>query len=98
MPVEVVEPPPQDSRVVPCRIRGDKYQFHLIDHSWRQFLQSRADIRHVHRTLVGAVGITEKKQRDRPLGSVPHLGGIAREEQVEETADVLSLLAELGTS
>ena len=84
MSIEIVEPPAQFHRGVPCGIGGDKNELDLIGNTGRQFLQSHAKIRHVHGTLIGAIGIAEKEERDRPLGSVPEIkrrtGGVRENE------------------
>ncbi len=71
--IEIVEPPAQFHRGVPCGIGGNKNELDLIGNTGGQFLQSHANIRHVHGTLIGAIGIAEKKERDRPQGSVPEI-------------------------
>ncbi len=71
--IEIVEPPAQLRRSVVRGIRSDKNEFDLIGHAGGQSLQSRANICHMHGTLVGAIGIAEKEERDRSLGPVPEI-------------------------
>ena len=80
--IEIVEPPAQFHRGVSCGIGGNKNELDLIGNIRGQFLQSRANIRHVRGTLIGAIRITEKKERNRPQGSVPEIkritGGVGQ--------------------
>jgi len=71
--IEIVQPPAQFLRRVPCRIRRNKNELDLIGQARWQFLQCHANIRHVHGTLIAAIGVAEKEKRHRPLGSVPEI-------------------------
>ena len=71
--IETVEPAAQFHGGVPCGIGGHKNELDLIGDTGGQFFQSHANIRHVHGTLIGAIGVAEKEERNRPLGSVPEI-------------------------
>lgn len=73
MSIEIVEPAAQFYRGIPCGIGGHKNEFDLIGNTGGQFLQSRANICHVRRTLIGTIGITEKEKRDRSHGPLPEI-------------------------
>lgn len=73
MSVEIVQPLTQLCRGVPRGIGGDKHELDVISHAGGQFLQSYANIGHVHGALIGTIGVAEKEQRDRPLGSFPKI-------------------------
>jgi hypothetical protein len=80
--IEIVEPPAQFHRGIPCGIGGDKNEFDLIGNTGGQFLQSGTNVRHVRRALIGAIGIAEKEERDRPPSAVPEIkrstGGVSQ--------------------
>ena len=76
--IETVEPAAQFRGGIPCGIGGHKNEFDLIRDTRGQFFQGHANIRHVHGTLIGAIGVAEKEERNRPLGSVPKIKPSAR--------------------
>ena len=80
--VEIVEPLAQSYRGVSCGIGCNKNELDLIGHIPRAVFQSGTKIRHVQGTLIGAMRITEKKERNRAQGSVPEIkrktGGVGQ--------------------
>jgi hypothetical protein len=62
-PVEEIEPPAQHLPGIPRQGSGNKNHFHAIRNP-REFLQRRADIGHVHRTLIGAERVSKEEQCD----------------------------------
>jgi hypothetical protein len=71
--IKVVEPPAEYLWGVTRGIGGHENELHLIGNAGRQTLQSYANLRHVQGTLIGALGIAEKQERDRSLSSVPEI-------------------------
>ena len=66
MSIESIEPPAQLDWSVPCGICGNKNQLDSISKTGGQFLKSYADICRVHGALIGAIGVAEKQERNRP--------------------------------
>ena len=60
-PIKEVQPAAQHLRSISGWIGGDKDQLHLIRNSGGEFLECRADIQHVHRTLIGAERVSEEE-------------------------------------
>src|SRR5215472_7093615 len=71
--VEIVEPAAQLRRCVPFRIGGNKNQLDLSGYVRRQFLKRGAKIRHVHRTLIGAIRVAEEQQSNCSIGPAPEI-------------------------
>jgi hypothetical protein len=64
--IEIVEPPAQLHRGVARGTRRNKNKLDLAGNIGGQLLQSHADIRHVHRTLIGAIAVAEKEECNQP--------------------------------
>jgi hypothetical protein len=59
---------------------GENYEdkLDLIRNTDRHLPQRGAEVRHVHRTLVGAIGIAEEQERDVSTRSLPEIKMSAR--------------------
>src|SRR5258708_2951099 len=108
MSIEIVEPPTQLYWGVPCGIGSNENELDPISNARRQFLQSDADVGHMHGTLIGAIGVAEKQECHRPHGPVPEIklstGGVNqnklrfRQGRRDEATPVCAALALLRRS
>ena len=72
-PVEEIQPASQHGRRITCGIGGHEDELDLIRNSGGQFFQRGAQVRHVHRTLIGAIRVAEEQKRDVTLGPLPEI-------------------------
>jgi hypothetical protein len=81
--VKLIEPAAQHRGNVTCGIGGHKNKLDLIRDTGWDFLRRRSNIRHVHRTLIGAIRVPKKEERDGPLRSLPEIersaGGVSED-------------------
>src|SRR5262249_3224697 len=71
--VKMVEPRAQHFWIVTCGVSRNKNYLDLIRKPLGNLLKTASDIRHVQWTLTWAMGISEKEERDVPIGLLPEI-------------------------
>ena len=71
--VEEIQPATQHNGRITRGIGGHEDELDAIRNFGGQYFERGAQVRHVHRTLIGAVRVTEEQKRDVTVGALPEI-------------------------